>query len=1019
MMMESLKSILKTVKLFALCVAVLLGTHFGTGRVYAQEFSPATRWSHPELDQINSLVTSRQYKKAIDRSLLAARRMKDESNWEGYIALMLRAAEIETFEVWKAKGFPEINIKEDYRRPMRYLQDLYQTAGDHISDYPYLEANALFTNAVVYDLLNMPDTAEQMHLRALQQRMQIYGKESREVADSHLWLGVLYNWGLQRKDLAERHYLKAMELEKRYLPESRYALGSVYYGLATIARKNFQFDVVETMANLYLSLYVDLPYEQAFAYQLVANMYSSQGDFERSMKMREKSMELYETSGYSGDLIDGYCNLSSDLRAIGRYAESRRALANGLELWERTAPRNPAHAKLLYENFGDLYRMMGKYDSSAYYFNLAIENATTTFGPKNDALAGLYDLRGRMFLDKGDYRKALDDFQQMLRSVLPDSVTGKPIIREESPYFLTLISAYFNTGDALYKWYGEEHDRRHLEQAVEYYRAAYGQMIIARQNIGDDLSKPFLMSSFSRSIERSIQCARLLYREDGDVRYFEDALQFVELTKYLNVLEALERAERANNSGIPKSLLFELEEVRSELSQRQRKRLASTMLPSDSVHRMNEEVVALINRRRELMTRISGYPGYTVSSIGGLLIRLAQIQEQLDSNEQLLEYYWGRDSIYVLSITEGATAITALQRDEATDTLIKTVYNTISGHPKFGSDDANRYGQAANQIYRKFFDPVIRKHKLIVVPDGPLSILPIEALVTAYERSSYLSFKDLKYAIYDYEISYAYSSSIYFKDRTRQRDKIEKVLAFSYSGESDGTYLTRRNQGDELPGTYVELETLSRLYDNVTRFTNGAASKQNFIHNTEGYDLIHLGVHGVGDEEVADNSRLIFRGDSMSDRSLYAYEIYNLKLNAGLVVLSACETGIGRNMAGEGILSIARAFTYAGCPSVVMSLWDVPDAFTSTIMTRFYENLNDAQSVSTSLRNAKLQFLEESDGFNAHPTNWAAFVVNGQDLVFREHSDMYLLIYLISALVLIGGAGVVVYRRRRGRGGDR
>src|SRR5690606_36510924 len=126
-----------------------------------------------------------------------------------------------------------------------------------------------------------------------------------------------------------------------------------------------------------------------------------------------------------------------------------------------------------------------------------------------------------------------------------------------------------------------------------------------------DLLKPFLMSNFSGSIERSIRCARLLYHEHGDVQYFKDVLQFVELTKYLNVSEALERAERANNSRIPKSLLFELEEVRNELNLRQRKRLTSKTLPPDSLRRMNEEVIAVINRRRELMTRISGYPGYT------------------------------------------------------------------------------------------------------------------------------------------------------------------------------------------------------------------------------------------------------------------------------------------------------------------------------------------------------------------------------------------------------------------------
>src|SRR5690606_36144696 len=287
-------------------------------------------FSHPELNAINSLVESKRYREAINHSLSGAREMRSRQDWEGYLSLMLRAAEIETFEVWKAKGFPEITITEDYRRPLRYLNEMYTTAGQHIGKYPYLEANALFTNAVVYDLLNMPGTAEQMHLEALRKRIRIYGPESREVADCYLWLGQLYNWGLQRKEQAERYYLMAVPLQKSFLPASRYALGTAYYGLASIARKNFQFDEAKTMADLYLSLYGDLPYEQAFAYQLVANMYSNQGNFEQSLLMRERSVEIYEASGFREDLISGYSNLSSDLRALGRFRESRNALQKGL-----------------------------------------------------------------------------------------------------------------------------------------------------------------------------------------------------------------------------------------------------------------------------------------------------------------------------------------------------------------------------------------------------------------------------------------------------------------------------------------------------------------------------------------------------------------------------------------------------------------------------------------------------------------------------------------------------------------
>ena len=124
-----------------------------TGLSVAQDIrEPLVRFSHPILDRINSMVDAKRYKGAIDLSLTTADQMRAQSNWEGYISFMLRAAEIETFEVWKGKGFPGVEIYPDYRRPRKYLDSLYRHAGKIIEDYPYLKANVLFTNAVVYQL---------------------------------------------------------------------------------------------------------------------------------------------------------------------------------------------------------------------------------------------------------------------------------------------------------------------------------------------------------------------------------------------------------------------------------------------------------------------------------------------------------------------------------------------------------------------------------------------------------------------------------------------------------------------------------------------------------------------------------------------------------------------------------------------------------------------------------------------------------------------------------------------------
>ena len=243
-----------------------------------------------------------------------------------------------------------------------------------------------------------------------------------------------------------------------------------------------------------------------------------------------------------------------------------------------------------------------------------------------------------------------------------------------------------------------------------------------------------------------------------------------------------------------------------------------------------------------------------------------------------------------------------------------------------------------SRIYHQLFQPVINKKKIIVIPDEALNLIPVEALVVNHQPEK-LTFKNLAYLIYDHEITYAYSSSILFHKAMDNRTEIKNVLAFSYSDDSGEAGIDRQNHLHALPGTYKELETLSRIFKKVMRFTDRDALKTNFISHAQDHDLIHLGVHGIGDPKVVDNSRLIFRGDSLESGDLYAYDIYNLNIDARLVVLSACETGLGKRQTGEGIFSIARAFSYAGCPSVVMSMWRAADTFTASIMDGFYESL--------------------------------------------------------------------------------
>jgi len=193
--------------------------------------------------------------------------------------------------------------------------------------------------------------------------------------------------------------------------------------------------------------------------------------------------------------------------------------------------------------------------------------------------------------------------------------------------------------------------------------------------------------------------------------------------------------------------------------------------------------------------------------------------------------------------------------------------------------------------------------------------------------------------------------------------------------------------------------------------TNEAFFKEN-AHN---YGVIHLAMHGLLHPRLSMLSSLAFteNNDSLEDNFLQAYEISRLHLNAGLVVLSACETGYGKFEQGEGIISLARSFMYAGTPSLVVSLWSVNDYSTGVIMTSFYQKLSEGYAKDAALRQAKLDYLETAHGITAHPAFWSPFIQLGDNRPIQlAKKGGGLLPWLIGGglcLLLIGG---VLWRKK-------
>jgi CHAT domain-containing protein len=293
-----------------------------------------------------------------------------------------------------------------------------------------------------------------------------------------------------------------------------------------------------------------------------------------------------------------------------------------------------------------------------------------------------------------------------------------------------------------------------------------------------------------------------------------------------------------------------------------------------------------------------------------------------------------------------------------------------------------------------------------------------------YDAITGTNFNKHPYLASRYVISYAYSTA-YLKDANAGNRKAENNFAgfapsykqYDYIGVDSTVHpmvaLVVRSGQLPLPGATEEVNMISKMMKGES-WLDEEATETNFKLHGDDYNVLHLAMHSLLNDEEPRYSELLFNynKDTVNDGFLTIAEIYNLKLNAQLVVLSACSSGFGKIQHGEGPISLSRAFSYAGCPSVVMSLWKVPDLITTKIMKEFYDGLNKGMGKDEALRAAQQNFLRDNaDPLYRHPYYWAGFVVIG-DTTPLETQRPYLA-WLLAGLFVAGVGYVLIYKRRK------
>lgn len=526
-----------------------------------------------------------------------------------------------------------------------------------------------------------------------------------------------------------------------------------------------------------------------------------------------------------------------------------------------------------------------------------------------------------------------------------------------------------------------------------------------------------LFAELQRDIfTQTLETAFELHELDRDIKNFNTALINAGRAKSAVLVDNIGEVEAREYSLIPDSLIKQENLYNANIAYYQEKLFQTSSGDNQNPGKANyyRELIFKNEQERDDLRAFleKNYPDYYELKYQRKEYSIKDIQRSLKRNEAIVEYVITKHpelnsgDIYILAISKEQYLFKKISYDETFMERITKVHHLLSykGFIHSGLNEFKDYCNNSYEAYHKLVDPItpiIAQKRVTIIPDGILNYIPFEALLTKKVNMNSIHYHDLPYLIHDFPISYHYSQELMIRNRTAEKRKAKRVLALAPDYK-----LAQYQNGNtpmlaSIPGTFEEVNFIKELLGAET-YIGKTATESQFRKTSGEYDILHLAMHTIINDSLPMFSSLAFfpiNQDTHDDGWLNTADIYNLQLNARMTVLSACDTGSGLLRTGEGVMSLARGFLYAGSPTMVMTLWEVEDRSGTEIMKEFYKNLKSGKPVDVALQNAKLKHIRNADPFTSHPHFWLSYISIGlNDPIFRGYDAIF---YIALSIILI------------------
>lgn len=507
------------------------------------------------------------------------------------------------------------------------------------------------------------------------------------------------------------------------------------------------------------------------------------------------------------------------------------------------------------------------------------------------------------------------------------------------------------------------------KKALEAYRLAFHIEELFTNLMIYENSKIINQTRVRNRTEKCIAIYDLLYQKEQKQSYIEAAFQLAEQSK-----SGVLKSYLSQNKTASRKEKLHIEQLQNWsnviLKEQQKGELADIAKINEAIEKQNGLMLSL----KKIRAENTASEKETID-INALFAKLEQ------DKAMMIEYFSGYEKMYFFTLENQQIKMDFYWDNHTATPRIISFLNYFSDANKI-SDNISNYNHYGNSLYKMLKLPSNSSYKnLIIIPDGILNFLPFEALIT--QESNTTNFAQMHYLLNDYNIGYQNSAQFYLSFDPNKKAPEKTVL---------GIFPIFENTAYALTYSKNEMHSIQKNFKGKY-FKNANATFDNFKNNAANYSILHLSTHASsGDIDTPASIKFY-------DQEILYSELYHLNINPDLVVLSACETGIGKLFKAEGAMSIARGFQLAGAQNLLFSLWKVNDYTTSVFMDSFYQNIKNGQSYLEANANAKRDFLKNPNISNAKksPYYWSAFVYYG-DLEKNEASLNY--IYLILGIVL-------------------